>query len=78
MKITGTRSYIEIEDSNRILTITGELTLDNKFYADEDSITNWKNLDGSTTKIYENEKAEIISQIKKISTNKNNLKVIFE
>ena len=62
MKLSGTRSYIEVEINDKILRISGELTTTPAFYADSNSIKHWEP-PFENILISESEKEELIKTI---------------
>lgn len=76
MKITGTRSSIQVEIEGKVLTIQGELTTTPAFYADANSIKRW-DPPYDDVAIGEVEKTEIINMIKEEAKNAQ-VKIIFD
>ena len=62
MKITGTRSYIDVEIDGKSIRISGELTTTPVFFANADSIQNW-NPPNDSQPITDGERAQLIKII---------------
>jgi len=75
MKITGTRSYIDVEIDGKTVQIEGEL-LKGRFVAYKDTIRHWEP-PFEHIMIGEKEKAEIISRVIQ-ETRDSNFKIEFE
>lgn len=75
IKITGTRSYIDVEFDDKTVRIEGELTMIPSFYASIDSIQYWKTTTGMV-KINKEERDWIVSEI--INHNNQQFEIIFE
>ena len=60
--ITGSRGNITVEIDDKMIIITGELTITPVFYADIDSIKKWE-LPHDNAEISEKDKSEIIRLI---------------
>lgn len=75
MKITGTRSYIDVDFGEKSVRIEGELTTIPSFYASISSIKYWNTSDG-LIEINESERNWIISEIRQ--NNNPEFEIIFD
>jgi len=75
MKITGTRSYIDVDFGDKSVRIDGELTTVPSFYASIDSIKYWKTSNGMI--LIDNEERDwIIAEVR--NHNNPQFEIIFE
>lgn len=74
MKITGTRTYIDVEDEGRVIRIQGEMIVGG-FVAYKRSMTKWKVPENEP--VTEEEKINIIDKVIK-KTNGSHMVITFE
>lgn len=75
MKITGTRSYIDVDFGDKSVRIEGELTTIPSFYASISSIRYWKTPEG-IVQVNEDDRKWIIDEI--MHHNNPQFEIIFE
>lgn len=75
MKITGTRSYIDVDFGDKSVRIEGELTAEPAFYATISSIKYWKTTSG-VIPINNEDRGWIVAQIRRQSNPQ--FEIIFE
>lgn len=74
MKITGTRTYIDVEDEGRVIRIQGEMIIGG-FVAHKKSMTKWKVPENEP--VTEEEKTTIIDKVTK-KTHGSHMVITFE